>query len=541
MIRAIKLNELPKNSFSFACYELANIFDSALNANKRYKALFRWENNLKQLALKNYLKAPLTNNIQHFGLRGSVGSGKSTTAIAWFYEMMDAYPGCKILAMRRTYTQLMASLFSQIKEFNIRYGIEADYKTTASSGGPPTITYKNGSKWVFWSSEAAVENTTSDNARGLGSTEYSGALLEEADMIHIEAVDTVSQRLREPSGVPVRVIFYIFNPTKTSHWIYKRFGSKTDVPMEHKDDYQELKFTMEDNKKNLPPGYIESQYAHYANKPALLRRMILGEYGPEIKGKPIFGDIFDRRIHVANDSFIANWVARRHWEDGPLCLSFDFGFRHPAMVVTQDVQIGNFTQIRVLAGYLGDHITIGPFARFLLDTQVHKLFPNAEIKVYGDPAGAQGDLRGVTEESAFDVLRKEGLNPQYREVTEDAGIGLIIDLLEKIEKHPTLGVQPAIIFEPNPVYTQDLIDAMEIGFCQDPSSKDGHLKPLDDDNYIHMVMAMLYGIVNRRSLRRPRSGAKGLERTEYTPLQKTESGLWLAPDITFADLMERGL
>ena len=542
--RKVRLQNLPRNNFEFAALELAEQIDNALNRSRKYYDTFKWENNLKQLAFKMFLKNPLTDRIQHFGLRGSVGSGKSTTAIAWFYELMDAFPGIQILVMRRTHAEMTGSIYRQIELFNQTYGIEAHYRASSQTA-PAQIVYRNGSKWVFRSAESAMGgNRKGDTAIGLGSTEYSGALLEEANAIPLEVVDTIPNRLREPSGVPVRLIAYIFNPTTTSHWAYKRFSLKVDPasgqPLSSPEDYNELKFTMEDNRKNLPPGFIESQYEHFRNKPSLFQRMIMGEYGPEIKGSPIYGPYFNRSTHLSQESFIHNWVKRRHWDDGPVCVNFDFGYRHPCITVFQDVEVGQFRQIRILAGWLGDNITLRPFASFYMD-EIKKMFPNATIECYGDPAGKNKDPRGVTEEDAFDVLKSLGLNPKSCKTHEDAGVDLVIALLKTLESHKILGLQPAIVVENDLTYTKDIIDMLEIGFAQDPDAKSGQLCPVDDDYYIHFADSLRYGITNRRSIRNMRSPGSMRDRErggDYKVLRTVEDGRYNAEPMSLQEFLD---
>lgn len=543
MIRKIKFQQLPKDPFAFACLELEQAIDSVLTANRQYYEKFRWDLNLKQLAFKNFLKQPLTGNIQHLALSGSVGAGKSTAPIAWFYEQMDAYPGTTILVMRRTHGQMIGSIYKQIMDFHSDYGIQiASCRESATPYAE--IVYKNGSSWVFHSSQAVMENQgSSDTARGLGSTQYSGALLEEADMIHLAAVDTVPQRLRQKSGVPVRLIAYIYNPTDENHWIHKRFKLKDGIAPGTENDYWHMKFTMEDNRRNLAPNYIENMYALYRNKPALFRRMILGEPGPIIMGEPIYGGYFDRRIHVASESFIDNWAARKHWEDGPVCLCFDFGFRHPVMIVLQDAKVGKFQQLRVLAAFKGDHITLKPFTEFYLNV-IKPLLPNAEYLTYGDPAGKNKDARGVTADDAFDVLKSLGLDPRSNKTKEEVGVDLIIDLLKKIEPHKVLGPQPAIVVDLNTCYTQDIIDMFEIGFCQNRESKGGKFDPVDDDNYIHFADAIRYGVTNRRSVKRHASNLPPAyhhgDRSEYMPLSQNGDGRWVSDEMTVSDLLLGG-
>lgn len=515
-----RLQEVPHSPFGFVCREFSRLLDTSMSQSRGYYEKFDWSRNPKQQMLYDLLRNPPTHKVQHVLLRGSVGSGKSTAAIAWIYEILDHFPGAKALGMRRTHGQLIASLYQQILEFNRDFNIPSEKKESKTSG-PPEIRYPNGSKWVFWSSESAVETTKTDTARGLGGTQYSVALLEEADMVHEEAVDTIPQRLREKSGVDVRVIFYNANPTPESHWLHKKFKEK-NVP--DPENYHELHFTMEDNKHWLPPGYIESARDACKNKPALYRRMILGEWGPEIKGKPLYGPHFDRNFHIAKNSFIERWQRDQLWKDGPLMMGWDFGFRHPAVTLFQDVQIGSFRQIRVLLSELGDNITIRIFGKYVID-KIHQLFPNAEILSACDPAGKVKDARGVTDETAIDVLKSLGLNPVFRKSDIIYGVDLTIQLLQSTINHPLLGVQPEIVLEPDQRYTGDLLAMLELGYCQDPNS--GDFKPYDDDYYIHIADSLRYGLIHRRRLKGNRTQLDRA-RENYQALNRMQNGLYIA-------------
>ena len=388
----IVLTELPRDGFGFVCRELINRIEQHNNMMKTFYAKFDMTKNLKQLAVYQTLADPMLpirncNRIQHVCLRGSVGSGKSTMGIAWPIMMMHKYPGSTWLGMRRTEATMMASLFETIVKFNEMFDIP--YKTKQkSSSGPAEIRYPNGSKWVFWSSESVVESTSADNARGLGSMEYSGAVIEEADTVHKEAIDTIPQRCRENSGVPFPTIFYILNPTQDTHYLAQMFQNRH--LNDHPEDYHDFKSTMYDNAYWLPPGYIESQEARYKNNPALYRRMVLGEWGPELKGTPIFGRYYDPKIHVAKKSFIDRWQKDSLWMDGDVCLCWDFGFVHPCLVVFQDVRKGDFQQLRFLYCHLGHNITLGSFAGLVLN-EVKLLFPGANYMCYADDAGKQKD------------------------------------------------------------------------------------------------------------------------------------------------------
>jgi len=531
----VKLKQLPSGSFDFICREVRERILAHVEMLSDFYERFDWSRNPKQRRVYSILSDPglperVSYRVQHVALRGSVGSGKSTVSIAWPVMQMHRFPGAKWLGMRRTNSQLMASLYQQILEFNDEFRIPYS-KRLGSGTGPPEIRYPNGSKWVFWSSESAVESSTADNARGLGSTQYSGATLEEADMIHKAAIDTVTQRLREKSGIKLRVVFYNLNPTPENHWLARMFLRKEGVP--YPEDYHDFHFTMEDNAAWLPPGYIETQYARYANTPGLFRRFILGEWGPEVKGTPVYGPYFNRDFHVAKQSFIARWARDQLWQDGPVCLCWDFGFRHPAVVVFQDVEVGGFRQIRLLAGYLGDSESLRVFGNRVLD-EVYRILPGAEFLCYVDPAGKVSDPRGVSTENALDVLRSMGLNPVATPTSETAGVELVISLLQGHSVDRVMGVQPDLVLEPDGKYTQDLQDMFEVGFCVPEDLGRDRFRPVDDGYYIHLADALRYGLVHRRRLQDSLVSSVRPERSGWRRHDEFGSGVYgagLVPDV----------
>jgi hypothetical protein len=520
-LQQVKLSEIPSDPYGYTVGRFAERLRDQLRMTEGYDLGFDWTRNPKQAKLRQLLQNPPSNRIQHVLLRGSVGSGKSIGAHAWALETLASYAGADWLGMRTTHDEILLTIWKQISDFLTRM------KVPYTSGKDPAfIELPNKSGFRFWSARAVVTSTTADVAKGLGSAEFSGATMEEADAIPEEAVNTISQRLRQPSGVPSRVIFYIANPPPMGHWLHKKFNLRE---VEFPEDYHEFHFTLEDNRANLPPGWIESLYAEYRSKPALFRRMILGEYGPEAKGHPIFAEYFNRDFHVAKSSFIERWREDKLWRDGPVCLCFDFGAEHPALVFFQDADYGRFQQIRLLGGFLGDREILRFFARYCLD-KIHELLPNADFLTFCDPAGSQRDGRGVTEENAIDVLKGLGLHPYYRKSGIDYGIDLIAEQLTTTFNIAKVGVQPALVVDPNPL-TEDLLDGFEIGYCQNSNrtGKEDKWDPVKDGRYDHLFDAFRYGVIHRR---KPNANAPAPrhERTGYSRMVADVSGRLYVPD-----------
>lgn len=505
----VQIQDLPKDSWAFVCRDMATRLRQHNKTLDYFYRHFDVTRNPKQhqlhLVLTDpHLAARSNYRTQHICLRGGIGGGKSTMAFAWPLTVLHKHPGATWLVMLKTTKQIMGSVWAGMLKFFRKFKVPIR-KKLPSQTGHAQIQLPNNSKFVFISSETVLSNSEEDNARGLGSMEFSGATIEEADIVPKEAIDTVVQRLREDSGVLLRVMFYILNPTPQDHWLPRLFRYKEDI--EHPEDYHDFRFTIYDNAANLPPGYIDSVVARFRGNVALFRRFIMGEWGPSSKGIPIYGPYFRRDFHVSEKSFVNRWVSDHLWQDGPVILGFDFAYRHPAIVVWQDVQIGLFSQIRVLASFVGNNVTLGVFAGAKLPI-LKSLFPNAQFMTYGDPQGNNADPRGVSNINALDVLRKLGLAPVAIKTNESAGIELIIDLLRKVDTHKNLGVQPAISIEPGETLyageslTNDFIDMMETGFTQPTDLPKDVIKPINN-YYTHIADAFRYGVVNRRYLRTP--------------------------------------
>ncbi|RMF31295.1 MAG: hypothetical protein D6752_02430, partial [Candidatus Nitrosothermus koennekii] len=144
-------------------------------------------------------------------------SGKTWCALSYLTEVILDYPGACILGARRTYNEIEDAMFSTFERFLSQYNIP--YRTNRKY---TTITLNNGSL-IRMRSADKVATSKSDKADYLGGTEYSGAVLDEADEIPEEFARTVAGRMRQNVGVNKKVIFYICNPPSKDHWLYRWF------------------------------------------------------------------------------------------------------------------------------------------------------------------------------------------------------------------------------------------------------------------------------------------------------------------------------
>jgi hypothetical protein len=432
---------------------------------------------------------------------GATRSGKTVGTIALFVKILVKYPGTKALGARRTYTQLADSLVPSVVEFLSKVGYNKGEDYEFRGGDRPGLYFKNGSSWVFRSTENA-NKAGEGKADNLGGTEYDIVLLEECDEIQELFFDTVVGRM-SGQRAPARMICCIENPPSEEHWTYKKWF--TERAIDPQPNVKAIHYPTEDNERNLPQGYISSLEEAYKDSPALYRKFRLGLFTPSIKGKPIFKNYFNRKIHVPAGDKTLTWNPR--W---PIWRIWDFGFRRPACVFAQEDK--DTGQIKWLRAHLGNDEMLMPFAKKMI---------NNSKKWYTDARGNTADFIDICDQAGkkrsstsdkteIQVLEGLGLRPRYRFSKIEYGVQLLYQELSSILP----GGVPAMIFDP--VHCGILIDAFEFGYTQDPDAKDDAIKPVKDGRYDHCMDCCRYAVVMFREITNatvPKKVAKRLYRT----------------------------
>lgn len=138
--------------------------------------------------------------------------------------------------------------------------------------------------------------TSSHRATRFRGFEASMIILVEADQFDREDVDLAMACLRWKGADPKdcdergflkdQCLILDTNPPSPRHWIAKW--------EEEAKDYNAPNFIRfwhiptEENRQNLPPGYIEGLARQYAKNPAMYARMLRGEYAEAFDGSPVF-------------------------------------------------------------------------------------------------------------------------------------------------------------------------------------------------------------------------------------------------------------
>jgi len=303
-----------------------------------------------------------------------------------------------------------------------------------------------------------------DDWRKMGGASYDGALMDEGWEYHEVDFDQVRGRLSGQWG-PRRLIVAT-NPPTRQHWLYRRFVRQPDA------SFREHHFTTYDNAENLPPDYIaDLEKMDEARK----RRFLFGEWGFTSDRAPVFPE-FRESTHVSDLSFHS--VPGAH-----LLCGWDFGYRHPAVVIAQLLPTGHVALLREL---LGGNIDVRVFGRQvtqLLETQ----FPRVPVIHYCDIAGMQhNDLGTSSVRELSKPILQGGLGLVFR--FRKMSLMRTIDQLRDVIRTLHLGVP---LLRADRLGCPLTIEALCGGYGMELEKDD----PCKDGFYDHLADAMRYAVV----------------------------------------------
>ena len=156
--------------------------------------------------------------------KGSRASKKSKTTALWYIYNLMKYPNSNLLVIRKTYSTLKNSCYTELKWAIHRLGVDAFFNCTLS---PLEITYTpTGQKIYFRGLDDPLKITSI--TVDVGSLCW--AWIEEAYEITSEAdFDMLNESIRgEVAEGLFKQITLTFNPWNDRHWLKKRFFDSTD-------------------------------------------------------------------------------------------------------------------------------------------------------------------------------------------------------------------------------------------------------------------------------------------------------------------------
>lgn len=133
------------------------------------------------------------------------------------------------------------------------------------------VTFPNGSEiWIGGLDEK-------ERTEKILGTEWSTIFFNECSQITHDAIETAMTRLAENAGLVNKALFDC-NPPNKKHWAYLRFVEHRDpvtkAALTTPDDYAMMLMNPEDNRENLPEGYIENVLGRLSQRKR--QRFLLG-------------------------------------------------------------------------------------------------------------------------------------------------------------------------------------------------------------------------------------------------------------------------
>ncbi|MFN3953230.1 MAG: hypothetical protein ACK4LQ_02175 [Pararhodobacter sp.] len=364
------------------------------------------------------------------GIRGPVGSGKTTTllqsrfrrALAMPRSVLSGVRQYKLLAVRQTYRQLWSTTIpSYLETYPKRLG-----EWSGGRGDPVThrILFEDDFGPIEWICEfMAFGDDVAASMRGIQSTDI---WLNEADTVPNEVLGVGIGRInRWPGrahfeGYPPEQRSYgqivcDFNATDEENWVVGVFHDEAARARIAQDLSRHLpegakQVTVEfynqpgfgepgcENLHNLSPDYYPAQLAalQLSGRGDLADRLVFNKITYLRAGDPVFSREFNRRIHVADRTLTP-------WPDVPLRIGLDQGFKGAAVIAQFD---GPYQwQILGELHFPKERLLAREFGRRLAELLDNERFRG--LKVLGgwaDMAGEQGASAAADENDTWNLL-----------------------------------------------------------------------------------------------------------------------------------------
>lgn len=441
----------------------------------------------------------------HMLLYGGVGGGKTYGILIYILKQMLLFSGMRVLIVRQTIQELRNSIFLDAKELLGKKNVPFESNNTLL-----TIKLENGSE-IWCCSDKALTSASEDKSKGLGGTQFTIAVVEEADSISEELAKTIPGRMRQNVGNCRKVIFYDCNPPNKQHWTYKWWF---DPDAELSCDDPESRFRVccmpsEGNVEHVGEEYIEAMTEDYARDPVFYRRMRMGQFGPSTKGTPIYGSEFSDTRHISDKPLVWN-------RSLPMLRGWDFGHTGTGLVVMQDDY--KVRRIKVFRSIIKQQCILDVFCDEILP-QLRKEFPGATWVDYVDPNGSHKTT--LDQRSCLDILRDHGLKPKY---TWHSSVAYGINVIMK-QLRLSINKESALVFDPQ---CEALIEALAGGYANKKGRADKEIDPVKDGYYDHIADAFRYVMIHIREYKDTLSKDAEPTRSEWVDIN---SGREVGPKV----------
>ena len=378
---------------------------------------------------------------------GAWRAGKSFAGCWEAIKMCMLYPGNRGLIGRKDYSDLRETTMKTFFEICPPQMISGYNKTEH------VVKFFNGSEIIF--------RELKDRS-GLGSLELGFWYIDEAEEVEKEIFQYLQGRLSK-KNVPL-VGWLTTNPPNEDHWLHEIFEKTKDK------QYHTTHASTYENAENLPDGYIDSLEKM---PPSWRKKYLEGQYGFTPDGEPFYQGYVEQ-------------VHRRDVEAEPgVCLDcgWDFGYRHPAFVVTQK----QGAKWIILDEILGSDITLEKFIMDYVMPLMAEKYPGYAVRHFGDPACMQ--MNDKSEHTSWQIMAAHGMRMQCKPSEYRLRKEIIERLLASIDN----GLPQLIVGKRCKIISDGFM-----GGYHYPTFKDGaafgvkHEQPFKDGFYDHLMNAMEY-------------------------------------------------
>jgi len=332
---------------------------------------------------------------------------------------------------------------------------------------------------------------TPDDVSSVLSLEITGAMLDEFVEIPREIVDALQSRCgRFPSkkegGCTWRGIWGASNPGVMDSWwrawLYEEWPDEEGglAAQEKALNFYQQPSGFDpkaENLANLPPYKADSnEYYHelaIGKTPEWVKQFIEVQWGYSQRGKPVY-KMFKTDLHVAKQPLKYN-------PHLPVVMGFDAGLTPAAAFFQQD----SFGRLLLLAELVSENMGAQRFCREKVKPLLKRMFPDARLIVYADPATKQ---RAQTDEKTVaSVLEKElGVRVKPTKSNDLASrLGAVDGFLTQLTE-----AGPALLIDPS---CKNAIAGFSNGYRYAINTKGVTADTPEKNSYSHLADAIQYG------------------------------------------------
>lgn len=324
---------------------------------------------------------------------GAAGGGKSYLGSAWLIIQSMRYEDTRWVLGRKTLKMLRESTLNTLINLLKEWGIPYNFNQVNLD-----ITFENGSKIIL--KELATLPSDPEFER-FGSSEYTGAFIDEVSEIDEKAVEVLASRLRwkvAENGLKPKLLMSC-NPT--INWVRSRFVQDDDGMPKELEPYEcYVPFTVDDN----PNEKFREEYINLLNKIKDVQtreRLRYGNWNFVDSNDAAFYSGFDGSTHLITDL-----KSKVYDRSKPLHIAFDFNVWPFLSSLVCQVDAAK-KKIYILEEVLGKpelkQNKTGPTCELILKRYKGH---SGGCFVYGDPSGRKEDTRTVEGHNDFYIIQR---------------------------------------------------------------------------------------------------------------------------------------